>query len=161
MYFFSSVRQAQKDLHAKYKEIEKELAKYKEREAAFLATPPPPNRVVPSPKVVSAAPKVVVPSAPPKVVPSAPTRPEPLGSLEKPHSSTSSEGRRARWEKRRRSWKIILSSRENKRKRKGGRPFLTSFGSSPTRSMAQPSRKRCLKSAGAFGDGIIGQIGIS
>ncbi len=57
LYLCLMVRQAQENLHAKYKEMEKELAKYKESVAAFPATPPTPNQVVPTPKVVSSRPR--------------------------------------------------------------------------------------------------------
>ena len=75
MYLFCLVQQAQEDLHAKYKEMEKELKLYKEKEAALAA---PPVLSAP-PKVVPSAPPQVV--APPKVVSSAPSIP-PAGLLQ-------------------------------------------------------------------------------
>ena len=76
MYLFCLVQQAQEDLHAKYKEMEKELKLYKEKEAALAA---PPVLSAP-PKVVPSAPPQVV--APPKVVSPAPSIP-PAGLLQK------------------------------------------------------------------------------
>ena len=75
MYLFCLVQQAEEDLQAKYKEMEKELKLYKEKEAALAA---PPVLSAP-PKVVPSAPPQVV--APPKVVSPAPSIP-PAGLLQ-------------------------------------------------------------------------------
>jgi hypothetical protein len=92
--FVCLVRQVQEDLQAKYKEMEKELKLYKEREAAALykeseaASAAPPVHAPVFPKVVPSAPPKVVASAPPKVA--APSIP-PAGLVQEDSSALSAE----------------------------------------------------------------------
>ena len=142
MYLFCLVQQAQEDLHAKYKEMEKELKLYKEKEAAL---PAPPVLSAP-PKVVPSAPPQVV--APPKVVSSAPSIP-PAGLLQEDSLASSAlpgesldgslANAKAVVEK-----CFVITGKKRTRRPKGRLPFLTSSGTVPSHWMVQPSRKRCL-----------------
>ena len=158
MYLFCLVQQAQEDLHAKYKEMEKELKLYKEKEAALAA---PPVLSAP-PKVVPSAPPQVV--APPKVVSSAPSIP-PAGLLQEDSLASSAlpgeslDGSFANAKAVVEKCFVITGKKKDaqaKRKIAISNVFRNRSFALDGAAVAQ----EMLKLAGGFGDEIIGQMGM-